>query len=324
MTLSLLCVCGVAAAHALQVASSERSALLSLVQQVASPTALFQTSKADARRVSELCEALERTATIDRPGFPRDLMLVDGLWRCIFTSAGVSVVPTPVLKLVGASPLGGLMPTRVEQRVDVMGRRVVNCVDLSPWPSGPLGNVLARAPGPLGSTLSALRDATISLELDHVFTVAGDGSDGGRKQAAASATIELRLEEVRRSLSAMGDENQASSPIASLIPRESSYAVPRFIPSEGNFETTFVDQTLRISRGGWPGNELRVFERVDGAAPPSVAEATQADLEQGQGQGQEQEQEQEECVIKGEGMDEELSFKEEMWCEDTNDFVPSD
>ena len=75
-------------------------------------------------------------------------MLVDGLWRCIFTSAGVSVVPTPVLKLVGASPLGGLMPTRVEQRVDVMGRRIVNCVDLSPWPSGPLGNVRNRPPPP--------------------------------------------------------------------------------------------------------------------------------------------------------------------------------
>jgi hypothetical protein len=45
---------------------------------------------------------------------------------------------------------------------------------------------------------------------------------------------------------------------ASLIPRESSYPVPGFLPSEGNFETTFVDETLRISRGGWPGNELRV------------------------------------------------------------------
>ena len=145
----VLCACAVAAAHALQATTvPERTALLSLVKQVASPTALFQTSKDDCRRVNEGCEALERAAALDRPGFPRDLMLVDGLWRCIYTSAGVSVVPTPVLKLVGASPLGGLMPTRVQQRVDVMGRRVVNCVDLSPWPSGPLGNVLARAPGP--------------------------------------------------------------------------------------------------------------------------------------------------------------------------------
>ena len=145
----VLCACGVAAAHALQATTvPERAALLSLVQQVASPTALFQTSKDDCRRVSEVCDALERSAALDRPGFPRDLMLVDGLWRCIFTSAGVSVVPTPVLKLVGASPLGGLMPTRVEQRVDVMGRRIVNCVDLSPWPSGPLGNVRNRPPPP--------------------------------------------------------------------------------------------------------------------------------------------------------------------------------
>ena len=201
----VLCACGMAAAHALQPTTSmvpERAALLSLVKQVASPAALFQTSKDDCRRVSEACEALERVAALDRPGFPRDLMLVDGRWRCIYTSAGVSVVPTPVLKLVGASPLGGLMPTRVEQRVDVMGRRVVNCVDLCPWPSGPLGNVLAGAPGPLGNTLSALREATISLELDHAFSVAGDGSNGGRRQAAASATIELRLEEVRRRSSA--------------------------------------------------------------------------------------------------------------------------
>ena len=197
----VLCACGIAAAHALQSTTStvpERAALLSLVKQVASPAALFQTSKDDCRRVSEACEALERVAALDRPGFPRDLMLVDGRWRCIYTSAGVSVVPTPVLKLVGASPLGGLMPTRVEQRVDVMGRRVVNCVDLCPWPSGPLGNVLAGAPGPLGNTLSALREATISLELDHAFSVAGDGSKGGRRQAAASATIEVRLEEVCR------------------------------------------------------------------------------------------------------------------------------
>lgn len=306
----VLCACGMAAAHALQSTTStvpERAALLSLVKQVASPTALFQTSKDDCRRVSEACEALERAAALDRPGFPRDLMLVDGRWRCIYTSAGVSVVPTPVLKLVGASPLGGLMPTRVEQRVDVMGRRVVNCVDLCPWPSGPLGNVLAGAPGPLGNTLSALREATISLELDHAFSVAGDGSNGGRRQAAASATIEVRLEEVRRSLTEMDDG------LASLIPRESSYPVPGFVPSEGNFETTFVDETLRISRGGWPGNELRIFERIVQPAPPSAASYAQAEPPP-----------EAEADPSG-GMEEgELSFKEEMWCEDANDFVPSD
>ena len=76
----VLCACGIAAAHALQSATStvpERAALLSLVKQVASPAALFQTSKVDCRRVSEVCEALERAAALDRPGFPRDLMLVD-------------------------------------------------------------------------------------------------------------------------------------------------------------------------------------------------------------------------------------------------------
>ena len=74
----VLCACGLARIAALQATTvPERAALLSLVQQVASPTALFQTSKADCRRVSEVCEALERAAALDRPGFPRDLMLVD-------------------------------------------------------------------------------------------------------------------------------------------------------------------------------------------------------------------------------------------------------
>ena len=58
----VLCACGVAAAHALQATTvPERAALLSLVQQVASPTALFQTSKDDCRRVSEVRDALERS-----------------------------------------------------------------------------------------------------------------------------------------------------------------------------------------------------------------------------------------------------------------------
>ena len=64
----VLCACGMAAAHALQSATStvpERAALLSLVKQVASPAALFQTSKDDCRRVSEACEALERAAALD-------------------------------------------------------------------------------------------------------------------------------------------------------------------------------------------------------------------------------------------------------------------
>ena len=49
-----------------------------------------------------------------------------------------------------------------------------------------------------GGTGGTHQNYPLALQLDHAFTVAGDGSDGGRKQAAASATIEIRLEEARR------------------------------------------------------------------------------------------------------------------------------
>ena len=55
-----------------------------------------------------------------------------------------------VMRLIGVSPLSGLQPTGVEQVIDVMGRRVVNCVDLAPWPKGPIAGFLANAPGPPG------------------------------------------------------------------------------------------------------------------------------------------------------------------------------
>ena len=94
---------------------------------------------------------------------------------------------------------------------------------------------------------------------------------------------------------------------------------------------------------GWPGNELRIrlqlstlsltltptltltltltltptpnqiFERIVQPAPPSAATYAQAEPPP--------EAEADPSVGMEEG---ELSFKEEMWCEDANDFVPSD
>ena len=147
------------------------------------------------------------------------------------------------------------------------------------------------APGPLGDTLGALRQATVVLELDHSFSVPGDGS-AGRRQAAASSTIKLSLETVRRTLDSVGDG------LPSLIPRDSTYSLPQLLQPSGSFETTFADESLRICRGGWPSNEIRVFERVPEAGAVAAADAK--------------------------GSAEELSFEEELWCEDMNDFVPSD
>lgn len=260
-------------------------------------------SPVELRRVSDACAALERAAPNSKPGFPRDLMLVDGRWRLRFTSTdplgllesvpdgmlrAAPQLPGPLQNIIDGSPL---KPTSVEQRIDVMGRRVVNCVELAPWPNGPISDALAAAPGPLGDTLGALRQATVVLELDHSFSVPGDGA-AGRRQAAASSTINLSLETARRTLNSVGDG------LPSLIPRDSEYSLPQLLQPSGSFETTFADESLRICRGGWPSNEIRVFERVPEAGAEAEAGA--------------------------EGAAEELSFEEELWSEDIDDFVPSD
>ena len=71
--------------------------------------------------------------------------------------------------------------------------------------------------------------------------------------------------------------------------------------------------SLRYCPYGYrPGNELRVFERVVDAAGPAAAQAAGAEPGPEAGAG-------------SAGVDGgELSFKEEMWDEDSNDFVPSD
>ena len=68
---------------------------------------------------------------------------------------------------------------------------------------------------------------------------------------------------------------------AELLPEETGYDVPEIARAanaafaatglDGSaFDTTYCDETLRISRGGNPlRGELRVFTRVAAPAPPS-------------------------------------------------------
>ena len=54
-----------------------------------------------------------------------------------------------VLTQLLSEPLDALLPQQVTKRIDVVGRRLINSVELAPWPGGAIGDALASLPGPL-------------------------------------------------------------------------------------------------------------------------------------------------------------------------------
>jgi len=250
------------------------SQLTTLISSSLRPSSYLATSPAAARRVADACAELEATAP--PPLWPRDLRRLDGSWRLIYSSAlagpqppspldGLPAPPAALLAAVESAPfapLGG----GVQQNVDVFKRRIVNVVELSPWPTGSLGGLLSSAPGPLGQASKQLQAARVVLELDHSFSADGDGSDGARR-AAAGSTISLTLEEVRRELEgAAGGGDDALA----MVPRASSYSLPPPLRplASGKFATTYLSGSFRISRAVPPlpsaPAELRVFVREGG------------------------------------------------------------
>ncbi|KAL1527380.1 hypothetical protein AB1Y20_016048 [Prymnesium parvum] len=251
---------------------SEVSKLMSLLQQTRPPGALSCDPRL-AREVARTCADLEASAPKARPDFPRDLMLVDGRWSLLYTSSGTSILealpeavlppdlPEPLSSaLSGALDGSPLQPRQVTQVIDVMGRRITNSVTLAPWPSGGLSDFMASAPGPLGAAMAQLKKAQVTLDLDHHFYVDGDGSRGGPRRAVGTSTIRLELETIRRSLGPLED-----GAFGGLIPKESQYSIPPPLRAavSGSFDTIYVDDKLRVCRGGDLGGALRIFERQD-------------------------------------------------------------
>lgn len=254
--------------------------LLSLIKAQGLPASGYVCGPAAGRRIAAACEALEAEAA--RPAFPRDLMALDGEWRLLYSSTlAASMLPDALDSLIatlrGPLATSPLAPQNVIQRIDVRARRVVNALSLSPWPGGAAGNFLSALPGPLGDVLGPLQQAQVFLELDHSFAVEGEGGAGkGGRRAAAGSVVSLNLERVRRRLEGLPatkpDGGVGVGALADLIPRESDIELPGPLQGvvAGGFDTTYVDEMVRISRGiatlpGAPGGEeLRVFERIGG------------------------------------------------------------
>ena len=280
-------------------AATTPDSLLSLVKSELRPNSYLLKSSSAASKIDEACRELEADGTT--PAWPRDLMLLDGRWKLVYSST--LALPLPPIEAV-SGPLSGLLedlpfaPRSVEQRIDVYKRRCINVVSLSPWPSGGPAQLLSALPF-IGGALSSLESSLVTLELDHRFSVEGEGgTSGGVRRAAAGSVVDLQLEQVRRRLSkdAKGEDGAAfddgwndmlnpqvrkevraaeqaaqqgplfGNPLLDAVPRETAYELPDGLGAfvSGSFETPYAGENVRISRGtfGGPIAELRIFERV--------------------------------------------------------------
>lgn len=221
----------------------ERATLMDLLPK----SGFIGNDSKEAKNVCEACTALEKTAAEETVTFPQE-----GTWRLRFTSASPYgllpeqlALPEAIRKTFIDDSL--LLPMGVEQTID--NERIVNRIDLAPWPKNSNNNGLQQILFGAITGLEALQDSTIHLELDHSFSVEN------------SNKVDLSLETVRRNL-----ETTSELELPAFIPKETSYNLP-FAPS-GSFKTTYADSTLRIDRGSrFPlQDEVFVFERVGAAA----------------------------------------------------------
>ena len=181
--------------------SQAAAGLLSLIEDERLEGSFLCRSRASLSKIEAACRAVEVEEL--KPALPRDLMLLDGVWKLVYSSAlaGPLPLPAPMRDDLLLPALLASGPRDITQKIDVMKRRVVNEVSIAPWPTAAAAGPLAY--GPIADLLSALQRASVRLELDHAFAVAGDGSDGRRRQVAAGSVVSLSLERVRRTLNGM-------------------------------------------------------------------------------------------------------------------------
>ena len=162
---------------------------------------------------------------------------------------------------------------RAENRRD--GRRVKNCVTVAPWPSAVLDGLDGL---PLiGAPRRALGVGRAEPGPQPRWTATARRP--GRGKAAGTNRVNIVFERLDRTLDR--PRPRQGPGVRGAAPGETGYDVPEIARAanaafaatglDGSaFDTTYCDETLRISRGGNPlRGELRVFTRVAPPAPPS-------------------------------------------------------
>ncbi|CAN0177407.1 unnamed protein product [Ascophyllum nodosum] len=189
-------------------------------------------SEADKSAIEELVVELESSGDEANVQFPRDLSKLDGRWRLMFTN-----------NLVGLGKLSPLTLRDVFQVVDISSGTLTNVAygDISPPLFAETWGRLGQRAGSLAKTVEERVSFSVDFNIQHKFEVSSQSKP---------AQIEL----VQKELKLLNVED----------PARRSIALPALQPlakaAAGRFDTTFLGEDVRISRGRF--GEIRVFQRV--------------------------------------------------------------
>lgn len=262
-------------------AASARATLLRVVEEEVSPGQFVAETAESGRRIAQAVEQLELSG--EAPLFPRDLEVLQGVWRLKYTNNAPPPLPRQLRDVI---PSFG-STTSAYQKINIWGRRVVNIVCVGPPVDESLGETLLKRVPIVGQPLAK---ASVRLDLEHSFVV--EGEDRSR-QLASTNRLAISLERVKRTLVGASWDELPSLLRESILAKTLDVDVPAPAVAvnsvlntfAGKFDTTYCDSEIRISRGITPlgQRELRVFVKCDDAdipvslegevvAPPPVAE----------------------------------------------------
>ena len=284
---------GYIAGAAASATAAPRDALLALLRNNL-PAGRSSGSAVLARDVDRACADLEASAH-EAPVFPRDLGALDGAWTLAYTTTATGTPPG----FLGAGILGripspasfvestALSPRVLDQAINTQARTLTSRVAVRALPPGPFGG-LGSLPGPFG----AVAGSELLLDLDYDFTLGSEtigrvdedygpalfDSDGAEPGGAlvwsggigardAGARLNLKLRRVRR----------AGTGAEIAIPQVLGARRLLLVSPGGNFVTTYLDDSLRVSRAVFPGRELRVFTRAGTPRRAATVDATAAE-----------------------------------------------